>query len=283
MTPKISVIIPTHNRRLLVKRAVDSVLKQTYPNFEILLVDDGSTDKTRGLLDQIDARLRYFFQENSGVACARNLGIRHARGEWLAFLDSDDYWLPNKLETQIGFHEKMTDFKISQTNEIWIRRSIRVNATKKHEKLHGWIFEPSLSLCLISPSTVLISREVFDKIGLFDESLPVCEDYELWLRATLFFPVGLVETPLVVKHGGHPDQLSRRYWGMDRFRIRAIEKTLSSFQLSPEKRSACLKELDRKCRIYAKGCLKRGRTDEANFFLELSRKYSPDNHALLQA
>lgn len=273
MTPTVSVIIPTYNRRAWLQKALLSVLSQTYDDFEIVVIDDGSTDETSDLFENAPPKVRYFYQENQGVASARNLGIHHSRGTWLAFLDSDDCWLPQKLKVQMKFHRNHEDFKISQTEEIWIRNGVEVNPMKKHKKPSGWIFEPSLSLCLVSPSSVLVSREVFNQVGFFDETFPVCEDYELWLRVSLFFPIGLVEKALVLKHGGHSDQLSQRFWGMDRFRIKALEKILTSYPLSPQQRQACLEKLDEKCKIYAQGCSRRNRLAEALSFLELPQRY----------
>lgn len=217
--------------------------------------------------------MRYLYQDNRGPAAARNAGLRQATGEWLAFLDSDDYWLPEKLAAQMDYHLE-TGHEVSQTEEIWIRKGVRVNPMRKHRKPSGWIFEPSLALCLISPSSVMMSRRVLERIGMFDESFPVCEDYELWLRLTLSFPVGLVAKPLVVKEGGHPDQLSKRFWGMDRFRIQAIEKILSGESLPESRRACAVEELEWKCRIYANGCLKRNRTHEARVYLDRAKRYA---------
>jgi len=272
MQPDVSVIIPTHNRKDFTEKAVQSVLAQTYRNFEIILVDDGSNDGTFEFKTR-DSKLRYLFQENRGVSSARNLGIENARGEWIAFLDSDDYWLPRKLEAQLRFHAENPRFRISQTQEIWIRGGKRVNARNKHKKPEGPLFEASLPLCIISPSCVMLHRNVFKKTGVFDEQFTVCEDYELWLRVTLYFEVGLLDKALTVKTGGHADQLSKRYWGMDRFRIRAIEKTLTHDRLTSSQKDACLRELGEKCRIYGNGCLKRNRSEEARTFLDLALKY----------
>lgn len=269
MKPKVSIIIPTFNRFSRLKQAVDSILLQTYRDFELIVVDDGSTDRTRELFENCPPQVFYVFQKNKGVAAARNEGINKARGQWLAFLDSDDTWLPEKLARQMAFHQKNPDIKISQTEEVWIRNGKRVNPMKKHKKVSGWIFEPCLRLCLISPSSVILAREVFDRVGIFDESFPVCEDYELWLRCTLRYAVGLVDNTLVIKHGGHEDQLSKRYWGMDRLRILALEKILGQDGLSAGQRESCLRELTEKCRIYALGCKKRNRSDE---FTEFSEK-----------
>jgi glycosyltransferase involved in cell wall biosynthesis len=279
---KVSVIIPVYNRAAQAREAIASVLAQTVSEFEILLIDDGSTDGTNALKGS-DQRIRYYYQENKGASSARNLGIRAATGTHIAFLDSDDLWLPKKLEKEIRFFKEHPDFSIVQTEEIWIRNGVRVNPGKKHQKRAGWIFRECLPLCLISPSTVMIRREVFEAAGLFDETFPVCEDYDLWLRITPRFQVGLIPEALTVKRGGHPDQLSRVYRGMDRFRIRAIEKALRSEFLTEKDDMAAFEELERKCSIVAGGCLKRGKWEEAEFYRELPNRHRKERgDAVLQ-
>lgn len=280
MTPEISVIIPTHNRKSLVDRAIRSVLSQTLSSFELRVVDDGSCDGTGGL-SYGDERVRFLFQPRRGVAAARNLGIRDAQAPWIAFLDSDDEWHPEKLAAQLAYHRRHPACRISQTEEIWIRNGRRIFPKRRHKKPSGMIFVPALALCLISPSSVMVHREVFDRVGLFDESFPVCEDYELWLRVTLFFPVGLIEQALTVKYGGHADQLSSAP-GLDRYRVLAIEKILNSYPLSAGEREAALRHMAAKAEVYAQGCLKRGREDEARHFLALGERYRETPNALLQ-
>jgi len=270
--PPISVIIPTYNRSWILQDAIDSVLSQTGCTFELIVVDDGSTDDTPDLLRSYGDRLTVLRQENRGVSAARNMGIRHAAGQLIAFLDSDDYWLPGKLAAQAIFFDSRPDALISQTQEIWIRNGVRVNPCKRHRKRTGMIFEPSLYLCLISPSAVMMHRSLFDIVGLFDESLPACEDYDLWLQISCRFPVFLIDTPLVVKRGGHPDQLSRTP-GLDRFRIAALTKCLEHAPLNAVQRNAAIRALADKCRIYGQGCLKRGRREEAPYYLDLPRRY----------
>jgi len=261
MRPLVSVIIPTYNRRAMVKEAIDSVLSQTFTGFELIVVDDGSTDGTARELEEYEQRLRLIRQERRGVAAARNSGARVAAGQYLAFLDSDDLWLPKKLEIQTTFMAR-SGARICQTEEIWIRRGRRVNPKLKHRKPSGDVFRRSLELCLISPSAVMMTRELFEKAGGFDENFPVCEDYELWIRLAAHCPVPLVAVPLVVKRGGHGDQLSRAEWGLDRFRIAALVKLLGT-ELPEEKRQWAADELTRKLAIFTVGARKRGRDTEA--------------------
>lgn len=258
----ISVVIPTRDRSAMLRRAIESVLCQTRPPDELVVVDDGSSDDTSKWLPTSYANIRYIGQGPCGVGAARNRGIRESTGSWVAFLDSDDEWMPNKLARQMEALVQNPNHRVCHTDEIWIRRGRRVNPKQKHAKSGGWIFQRCLPLCMISPSSVVIHRGVFDEVGMFDEDLPVCEDYELWLRVCSTYSVLYVDEPLVIKYGGHADQLSKRYWGMDRFRIRALEGILQSSSLTPDERAAALKTLVDKIGVYLTGARKRGKTDE---------------------
>jgi glycosyltransferase involved in cell wall biosynthesis len=272
--PTVSVVIPTWNRRDLVARAVESVLAQTRPPEEVIVVDDGSTDGTAASLAERFPDLNLVEQENRGVSAARNRGVHEAAGSWIAFLDSDDRWLETKLERQLAAIEASPDYLLCHTDEIWIRRGRRVNPMKKHRKYGGHIFERALPLCVVSPSSVLLQRRLFDEVGLFDEALPACEDYDLWLRVTARFPVLYLEEKLVEKYGGHEDQLSRRFIAMDRFRITALRKLLSRNDLAEGHRRAAEEELSRKIAIYASGARKRGNESEASGYEAELRRLS---------
>ncbi len=272
--PQVSVIVPTYNRASLLKDALDSVLAQRYRNVELIVVDDGSTDHTSRLLASYADRITVLFQPNAGVSAARNHGIQAASGDLIALLDSDDYWLPEKLAAQVDFFKATPQALICQTEEIWIRNGVRVNPKRRHRKLSGMIFQASLPLCLISPSAVMMRKSLLDEVGLFDEDLPACEDYDLWLRITWKYPVHLISAPLVVKRGGHADQLSRLP-ELDKYRIRSITRMLLKGVLSNEERQAACRVLEQKCRIYADGCHKRGRDDEADYYRAIARQFPP--------
>ncbi len=268
--PLVSVIIPTYNRAALVRRAVASALAQTYSGYEVLVVDDGSTDPTLEALGPFLSRIKFLrAPENRGVSAARNLGVAAARGEWLAFLDSDDEWLPNKLARQMAYLAAHPELLLCQTEETWVRRGVRVNAPRSCRKEGGHIFLRSLERCLVSPSAVMVHRRLLEDHGSFDETLPVAEDYDLWLRLAWRYPVGLLPEPLVIKRGGHPDQLSRR-WGLDRYRIRALRKLLTEADLPELYRAAARRALADKCSIYAQGCEKRGKIAEARVYRHLA-------------
>jgi GT2 family glycosyltransferase len=260
--PLVSVIIPTYNRWPLVGAAVESVLAQSFKDFELIVIDDGSTDGTAQKLGKYGTCLRLYSQMRSGVSAARNLGVKKARGRYLAFLDSDDLWRPEKLAVQVEFMGRHPVFQICQTEEIWVRNGVRVNPRLIHQKPAGDIFMRSLELCLVSPSAVMMTKDLFDAAGGFDESLPVCEDYDLWLRIAVDHQVALIAEPLVIKRGGHADQLSRSLWGMDRYRVAALQKLLRS-GIGGARREAVLAILRRKVAILARGARKRGKAQEA--------------------
>ena len=270
---KVSVIIPTYNRACFLEDAVNSVLSQKYRDLELIVVDDGSTDHTQRVLSSYSNCLTYLFQEHRGVSAARNRGIAHARGDYLAFLDSDDLWLPDKLSLQMEFLQQHPKARICYTEEIWIRRGVRVNPMKKHRKYSGMIFEHCLPLCIVSPSSVVIVRSLLEEVGGFDEQMEACEDYDLWLRIASRYPLYLIDTPLIVKRGGHKDQLSHTINGQDRFRIKALVKLLEGDGLTFGQRGQVLKELKRKCEIYGGGCIKRGKLKEGREILALADRF----------
>ena len=262
----VSVVIPTFNREGFIEQCVVSALQQSKKPDEVIVVDDGSSDKTwdvlrtLGFSDSKEERnsLRYIFQRNKGVSAARNLGIKAAKYRYIAFLDSDDLWLEKKLEKQISSLESQsTRYRLSHTNEIWVRNGVRVNSHLKHEKNGGDIFIQCLKLCCISPSSSLVDRSVFDDFGFFDENLPACEDYDFWLRFCAFEDVHFVNEHLLIKNGGHDQQLSKKHWGMDRFRVTALENLLKNQSLSEFKRKETIKELIFKLQVLIDGGRKR--------------------------
>lgn len=260
----VSVILPVRNRAALLKRAVRSVWEQTWQDWELVAVDDGSDDATLAVLQGLAAqepRMRVLSTPPRGVSHARNRGVEASAGEWIALLDSDDLWLPRKLEAQMYF---VADSGVAacQTEEIWVRHGRRVNPCRKHAKPAGWFLQQAVQLCLISPSCVVFSRKLWEQVGPFDEDLPACEDYALWLRLLLVAPVGLVPQALVIKTGGHEDQLSRLFVGQDRFRLQGLRRALNQ-AMRVEDRRVLAAEILRRGRIYQAGCLKHGLVDEA--------------------
>jgi len=244
---------------------VESVLAQSFRDFEFIVVDDGSSDETAEKIQALGWEIRIIVQSRRGVSAARNYGARLARGRYLAFLDSDDLWLREKLTVQTAFMETHPEIQICQTEEIWLRRGVRVNPKAKHSKPSGDIFRASLERCLVSPSAVMLTKDLFDEMGGFDESLAVCEDYDLWLRVAVDRPIPLIGAPLVIKRGGHADQLSHSLWGMDRYRVAALQKLLRA-GVSGEKRAWVVDALKRKIAVLAQGARKRGKEAQARAY-----------------
>ena len=295
--PFFSVIIPTYNRKELLKIAVESILRQTYQDFELIIVDDGSTDNTKNVAEEyLESQshtltgtskvtkshvksiytnrytlnaIRYIYQPNQGPAAARNRGIKEAKGKFICFLDSDDRFLRQKLEVTYKYIKKYPQYKIFHTEEIWYRNGRILSQKAYHKKPDGYVFNNSLKICSISISTAAIKNEIFDRVGSFDENMPVCEDYDFWLKVSSLYPVKLIPVPLTIKEGGHPNQQSKKFTAIDRFRIHAINKILASKMLNDGQKKQALEELNRKCGIYIKGAKKRGKENEVKYYSNL--------------
>ncbi len=264
---KISVVIPTLNRINTLRRALDSVINQTYKPAEIIVVDNGSSDGTLKFLREQYPKITILTENKIGVSSARNKGIKKSINQWIALLDSDDAWHPRKLEIQTSMLDSaLKEYNLIHTNEVWFRNNKHINQMKKHKKQGGYIFERCLSLCCISPSSVLFKKNILDKVGLFDESLPVCEDYDMWLKICSSEEVLFAQDKLTYKYGGHKDQLSKSYWGMDRFRIKSIENIIKNFDLTYKQKKQAKKELIKKLKIIINGAFKRNNLSIVNEF-----------------
>ncbi len=261
---EITVVIPTYNRYEFLKRALASVFAQTQQVDEIIVVDDGSTDNSAQIAKDFPS-ITYIYQENRGVSAARNAGIKKAKNEWIAFLDSDDAWHPQKIEEQTQFHKNNSDILMSYTDECWIRDGKEVKVPKKYAKVGGEIFQACLSHCIIAPSSAFMHKSLFEKYGTFDEELEVCEDYDLWLRTAFSEKIGLVNKKLITKYAGHSGQLSFKYWGMDRFRTQALEKLLKNCQ-DEEKCEWVRQELLKKYALLLKGARKYDKMADIKFY-----------------
>ncbi len=270
---EVSVIIPTYNRVSLTLRAIRSVLDQTLAPGELIVVDDGSDDGTASRIAVEFPSVRVLVQAHAGVSTARNLGILAAGCEWVAFLDSDDVWLPHKLQCQADLLADNPQLMVCHTDEIWIKDGRRINPGRRHAKPEGRIFRQCVPRCCVSPSSILMHKEVLAVTGCFDPHLPVCEDYDLWLRIFSRYPAGLVKNHCLIKAGGHADQLSRRYWGMDRFRVQSLEKILTQQALDAGDRQICVDTLQHKCAILVQGMERRGNYEEAEYYRQLSGRW----------
>lgn len=272
--PLISVIIPTYNRAWSILRALESVMEQSFDNFDVWIVDDGSSDKTREIVQEFVSRgtrvpVNYTVTTNMGVAAARNLGIQKSSGQWIALLDSDDQWVSDKLERQFKYMEAHPEISLIHSGEQWIRNGKRVNPPKAYRKFGGDVFEKCLPVCMIGPSTSIFKRVVFEDAGGFDEEYPVCEDYDFWLRVCMKETVGFIDEDLTVKYGGHEDQLSTTHVAMDYWRIRSLAGIASNTGLSTLRRTAVIEEMHRKGHILLKGYRKHGREDSYMEVLDL--------------
>ena len=265
-TPEVSVIVPTYNRVAWLAEAVGSVLNQRYRRYELVVVDDGSTDGTADYLGALRAAgaARVLRMAHCGMPGAvRNRGAEIARGRYLAFLDCDDLWRHDKLVRQLALM-RATGCRLSHTRELWLRNGTVVSQRKQRHRRSGHLFTDALRKCIIGPSTTMIQTQTFREAGGFREDLEIAEDYELWLRLTARLQVAYLDEALTIKRGGSPDQLSAKYDQIEGFRIAALERLLESRAFGrDELESAATSEYRRKCRIYAEGCRKHGRTAEA--------------------
>ena len=268
--PFFSVIIPSYNRKPFLTKCIDSVMTQSYTDFEIIVIDDGSTDGTNNLIaSYTDDRLTPIRQDNYGVSHARNRGIEKSTGNFIAFLDSDDWWTINKLQKTADYIHNFPQIKIFHSEEIWYRKNILLPQKLKHKNPTGSAYESVLRICCISMSTAVVHKDVFSHIGTFHEGFEACEDYDFWLRTTNEYEVKLIPETLTLKDGGRPDQLSSSVWGLDRFRIKALQKMLTSNTLTPERYKTTYKELKKKCLVFAKGAEKHGKSEEAEYYRRL--------------
>lgn len=273
--PLVSVIIPTHDRLALLMEAIGSVRAQRYAPVELIVVDDGSTDGTWERL-RAEPGLRPLRIDHTGrPGAVRNAGVAVATGDYLAFLDSDDLWMPDKLALQMELLRERPEVPIVHSRELWLRDGHPVSQAGQRHRRSGWLFADAVRKCIVGPSTVVLHRAVLRAVGGFREDLEIAEDYELWLRVTARFPVAYCDRPLVTKRAGHGDQLSERYGQIERFRIDALAPLVAADHWAEPERSIARRELARKCLIHAAGARKRGRAVEAARYEALAADVSP--------
>lgn len=229
--PTVSVIVPTYNTIAYLPDALESILKQTFEDFEILLVNDGSTDNTEQWAKQLtDPRIRYIFQENQGLSAARNTGISEAQGQYIALLDADDMWEPTKLEQQVAYLERRPDIGMVHTWISFIDEKGQSTGRIWKTQAEGWALPSLLQRNEVAVLSVLVRRECFAQVGDFDITLRSLEDWELWLRLTAQYPIGLIREPLA-RYRQLPGSMSRNCEVMEASFKRVIER---HFALAPK-------------------------------------------------
>jgi len=216
-SPTVSVVIPVYNGARYLAQAIQSVLDQTYKNFELIIVDDGSTDHTRevvcSFIEKEQLPIRYIFQNNGGEALARNTGIAAAKGDYLAFIDADDMWMPNKLEQEVSLLEESKGIGLVFTS---YRACIGEKVTDEvvsvdRQKLDGNLlsFEELLKRSFIAPSAIVVRKEIMQQVGPFDSSFKMCTDYDMWLRISQITNIAYIDEPLMI-YRIHPWQISTK-------------------------------------------------------------------------
>lgn len=233
-SPLVSVVIPTFNYGHLVGEAVDSVLAQTYPNIEVIVVDDGSTDDTRERLAKYGERIRYHYQPNAGLSAARNTGIGLANGEFIALLDSDDAFHRLKIELQMRCFERQAKMMMIATGNIpdefprWQEIARSTSIPFREISLRELVLKPRFA-----PSSVLCRRECFEVVGKFDAAQNPSEDRDMWIRSATFGPIGLIDLPLTW-YRLHPNSMSRNALRMEQSEFNVLQKAFSQLPLKSE-------------------------------------------------
>ncbi len=270
MNPKVSIVIPTYNRETIICKAIDSALSQTYKNLEIIIVDDGSTDNTKTVLEKYGSRLNYFYQENKGISGARNAGIKRSTGQYIAFLDSDDYWLPDKLEKQIELFLQYPEYGMVACQCASIGADGQFRQKNRHGKSGSVLFD-LFKKNFIRTSSAVIKKECFLKSGLFDENLKECEEYDLWLRISAHYQVGFINEPLAVytdnPKGASTDSLRGRL-----YRLQVLEKDYLK-EIIPE--NIYRKRIADTCHYIGRHWAKRGGKEESLDFMKKAQKLHP--------
>lgn len=281
--PKVSVIIPLYNGEKFIRSAVESVLNQTYSNFELIVIDDGSTDRSRDIVSDLKGSLTYIYQENSGVAVARNHGFLHAKGEFIAFLDQDDRWYPHKLETQAAILDRHASTGIVYSNVDVIDESGLVTKTRSLDDRPPTGFQrlfPEFPHPHPFPSTILVRREIFARSGMFDPAFKrnCHEDTELWFRIAKnnlgrfhFHPESLAQRRHHSLQGGRDPRAREDNW------IICLTKLLALYRGDSKKLHKLKRMLSSAYRRQGMALLETGAGEKGRAYLRQSIKYDPWN------
>lgn len=282
----VSVILPTYNCAHFLPGSLESVLSQTYDFYEIIVIDDGSTDNTKEVLNQLMQKIRYIhLEQNRGLPAARNIGIQSAQGKYIAFLDADDLWLPEKLQTDMEYFDKHPDVSMVYSRHTNIdENGVVLDGEIKRRLPSGNIFIQLFSeQNFIISSSVVVRKDVFETTGLFDEQLFNCQDWDMWLRIAFYFKVAGINKPLV-KYRHNPRSLSKNRDNVLKYQKQVIDKTYTAFK---DKMCGMSEKLYKKrlASHYAKAgryYLRLGNKTLANENFRLSLKYDPLNFRTLR-
>jgi glycosyltransferase involved in cell wall biosynthesis len=272
MSGKVSVVIPTFNREKFITKALDSVMDQTYQDYEVVVMDDGSKDNTREIVENYGKKVSYFYQENRGIASARNEAIKRSSGDYIAFLDSDDYWVREKLETQIDLFDKHPEYGMvaSCCSSIRLDGSFR---EKNRPGKSGWVLRDLFNKNFIRTSSALIKKECLSRVGLFDEDFRECEEYDLWLRIAAMYPIGFINDSLAVyvdnAEGISTDSLAGRL-----FRLKVLEKEYLAKKIPPKMYN---KRISNTCHYIGRHYITRGDTENGRIYLKKAQELDPIN------
>ena len=231
-SPLVSVILPTYNCARFLPEAIESILLQTYNSYEIIVIDDGSTDNTKEILHPFMQRIRYIgLEENKGLPTTRNIGIQSARGEYIAFIDADDLWLPEKLETVVTYFDDHPEVSMVYSRHLNIDEHGHISGESAKKSLpSGNVFIRLFSeQNFILTSTAVVQKKVFETTGMFDESFYNCQDWDMWLRISFYFKVAGINK-LLVKYRHNPHSLSKNRDNVLRYQKLVIDKTYQAFK-----------------------------------------------------
>jgi len=233
-TPLVTVVIPTFNRANFVRQAIESVLQQRFQDYELIVVDDGSTDGTRAVIESLGPRVRYLYQSNQGAAAARNFGVRHARAPWIAFQDSDDLCAPDHLESLYGYVRDHPDCGMVFGNGAYLdgpqhnRNTIIPAKKSRHLEATGVTLQDLFAKSIVRLQASIILKSAYDAVGGMDDSLRICHDLDLFFRLSMRVPIKYLDRT-VFFYRKHDSNIS----GNEELRvmenIKVIEKFLSDF------------------------------------------------------
>jgi glycosyltransferase involved in cell wall biosynthesis len=247
-------------------------MAQSYRDFEVVVIDDGSTDNTRTMVVGYGDRVRYFYQANKGIPGARNAGVKNAQGDYVAFLDSDDYWMPEKLQRQMVLFQEHPEYGLVASCCATVQEDGSFREKNRSGK-SGWVLQDLFQANFIRTSSAVIKKECFQMVGLFDEELQECEEYDLWMRIAAHYPIGFINESLAVyvdnPEGVSTDSLSGRI-----YRLKVLEKNYLKKRI-PEKRYK--KRIANTCHYIGRHYVKRGHKQEGDAYLKRAFRLQPLN------